>query len=296
VNASFCSQWGEPVELGQFNQKYIDEASGLAISSQYEDRAYHINDSGDGPYFYQTNFAGKETKKIAIDDFKPVDVEDLAYGDCGDKKCLIIADVGDNAEQRDSISFIVIEETKEFKSPVTPRNKIIAKYPDRPHNVEGVAIHPSGDVYILTKEVDIKNRKARPAQLFLLKADQWKQKSSEVVTLESIGSIDFPYHLYEFNLWGRLVTALDISQDGKKLLVLTYKSVVEMNLDPLRAYPFPNSRELQSGKDFKVTELSELPQQEAIAYIPGENAFIFNTEYKKRYGRAPIYKMSCIGK
>jgi len=53
-------------------------------------------------------------------------------------------------------------------------------------------------------------------------------------------------------------------------------------------------RTLLASEDFKVLELSELPQQEAIVYIPGENAFIYNTEYKEESGIAPILKHSCL--
>ena len=67
LKAQICKNWGEPFEIDQLDHTIINEASGI-IKSQYKDRLYHVNDSGDGPYFYQTDLNGKSTQKIKVMD------------------------------------------------------------------------------------------------------------------------------------------------------------------------------------------------------------------------------------
>src|SRR5690349_18401504 len=101
--ASLCAQWSGPVQVGTLDPAFLPEASGIAVSRQYEDRYYHINDSGDGAAFYVTDSAGQKTRKVAIRGYKPQDTEDLALGPCdgGGDTCLFVGDIGDNAQKRE---------------------------------------------------------------------------------------------------------------------------------------------------------------------------------------------------
>ena len=73
-----CDTWSEPQQLGMLDHQIIPEASGIAVSRAFEDRLYHNNDSGDGPYFYVTNGAGEATQTVTVGDFEPSDVEAMA--------------------------------------------------------------------------------------------------------------------------------------------------------------------------------------------------------------------------
>ena len=50
-----CEAWSKPEKIGALDTEMVDEASGLAISQVHSNRLYHINDSGDGPFFYQSD-------------------------------------------------------------------------------------------------------------------------------------------------------------------------------------------------------------------------------------------------
>lgn len=293
LSAQVCLNWSPEKKLGVLDHSIIDEASGLVVSRKFPNRLYHINDSGDGPFFYQTNINGEKTKKIKINNFKPFDVEDMGYGKCGDEQCLIIADIGDNAEVRSHLSLVFISEKEKFEKVVTAKKIVKVQYPDRAHNAEGLAIHPNGDIFILTKEAKKSPKRAFPSQVFVLPKENYERSQGEVLTLEYLGQFDFPSLLPELSIWGQIVTAFDISEDGRKILVLTYEAALELPID-LSTRFIPNLNTLRRGSDFKVLELNKLPQQEAISYIPGENAFIYNTEFKKKFGVAPILKHSCL--
>ena len=152
VLANWCPQWSQPKAVGYLNSDVIDEASGIEVSPLSKQRLFHINDSGDGPHFYTSDLNGNDTKTISIKGFSPVDVEDLTLGPCLDKKsCLFIGDIGDNNKVREDIVVVLIEEKPSFDKEVSPSLTLRLKYPDGPHNAEGIAVHPNGDLYILTK-------------------------------------------------------------------------------------------------------------------------------------------------
>jgi hypothetical protein len=62
---------------------------------------------------------------------------------------------------------------------------------------------------------------------------------------------------------GNPPTDMAISDDGARLLVLTYKDAVEYSMD------FKQKQEIR---------LNFLQQQESVTYLPGRRSFIYTTE------------------
>lgn len=291
-SAKLCKKWGEHKKIGSLDHSYINESSGIIFSKNFN-RLYHVNDSGDGPFFYQTSLTGLHTKKIEIANFSPFDVESMAYGRCGNINCLVIADIGDNREARKTISFTFIEELENFPKKINPLTTVIAQYPDQPHNVEGVAMHPNGNIFILTKAVDYNNNKAIPSKVFVLEKSQWSQNNKNLENLKYLGEIDFPYYLYDFNLWGRIVTGFDIDSTGTKILVSTYKAALEINIDLNQK--ILNTRQFVLDRDITVTPLTPLLQIESISYL-NDDSYIYTTEFHKIQGPSPLIKVECLEK
>lgn len=289
---ALCPQWTFPEKRGILETQFVDEASGLSFSSHHSDRLYHINDSGDGPHFYVTNASGSQTQKVSISGFYPFDVEDLAYGDCdssGQEKCLVIADVGDNAKIRSYVELIFIKEMKSFNSTVTPYKRIKLTYPNGRRNAEGVAMHPNGDIFIVSKE-QASSTTAGQAQVYKLAATTWRSNVSSA-QLTSVGVIDVPYLVGTSNDSQSLVTGFDIAPDGKRALLLTYVNALEIQLDFTQS-TLKSSRSFIYGKDYTVIDLRHLPQQEAIAYTPSANGFLYSTEFHGN--EAPLMSSQCL--
>lgn len=280
--------------MGVLNHNLINEASGIAASKRFPDRLYHINDSGGGPYFYITGIDGNNAQKIKIvgAEKRNSDFEDLSLGECLDNKsCLFIADIGDNLEKRKSVQILVIVEKDGYGEAVEPDQKLILRYPDRPHNAEGMAVHPNGDIYIITKEENLKNFKAFPVHVFRIEKDLWQNAGNRVLELSPVGVIDIPGITREDTLFGQIVSAFDISPDGRRFIVLTYENAIEFNIDPSKSVIKPTA-DLKDGVDYQVIELSPLPQQESISYLPSGKGFLYNTEY---HGfEAPVLRVDCL--
>lgn len=294
---AICHKWSGPQVVGSLDSTIINESSGIAISKLYPNRLYNINDSGSGPFIYSTTIEGRLTKKYKINDYRPYDMEDLAVGTCGKDSCVYIADIGDNKRKRDYLSIVVLKESDiaEDNNGIDPIANIRVNYPSEKFNAESLVVHPNGDIYILTKVVDDENRRALPAKLFKVSKDDVslavKNKKGSVI-LKEMATVDLPYQLYNYNLWGRIAVGMDISEDGKTLLILTYSAVFEfkVNFDSLDKL---DSRKLDK-KDFNIIKTKDLFQQEAIAYNSKDKEFIYTTEVESRGDLSEIVRHTCL--
>jgi hypothetical protein len=282
-STSFTCQWTHGTEIGRID-KPIDEDSGLAISRKFPNRLYHVNDSGDTGRFFITDFAGRDLRIVNVNEFAPEDAEDLAIGPCSPSvDCLFIGDIGDNDRNRKTFEVAVVEERENFPSHVDARYRVRLRYPDQSHDAESLAVHRDGTIFILTK--------GGIPELFRLRKDQWMNSGGRVQTLELVSAIDFeklggPAAALD----GRMPTAMDISPDGKRVLVLTYRNVFELLFD--LSQPLPPVATWKPGVNYRRFDVEVLPQQEGIAFTPDGLSFIYDTE-KPKEGPARIMRSDC---
>jgi hypothetical protein len=270
--------WGDGVEVG-FLDPDIDEASGLAVSAVYPNRLYHINDSGDTGRFFVTDPTGANAQSVRISDFNPVDVEDLSIGPCGQSTdCLFLADIGDNNRKRASIEIVVVQEQQNFPAEVRALARLRLRYPDGAYDSEGLAVHPDGTLYLLTKQgLGNKSRPGIP-RLYKIPTTWWKRPASSQV-LDFVREIDLAKVAPNVPPSARLPTSMNISRDGKRALILFYIDAVELALD--FSQPIPDVTQWRDGRDYQRISLMNLPQQEAIAYTPDSTAFFYDTEARE---------------
>ncbi|MFA5140670.1 MAG: hypothetical protein WC728_15695 [Elusimicrobiota bacterium] len=276
--AGLCPKWGPPVQIGSLDPDVLTEASGLAVS-RTSDRLYHMEDSGTGPWFYVSDPSGDDLKKVEVLDFAPLDPEDLTLGPCGDKTCLYIGDIGDNLLIRSDISVALVPEEPAFKDRVRPLSILQLTYPDGPRNAEGLAVHPNGDLFIITKEEPRKKGTA-PALIFRLP----KKKLLFGGPLEPWGEVDVAAINPKTDKYGKIVSSFDISPDGKRFVLLTYANAIEFDHD-LSKGPF------KAGRYSKIP-LKALTQQEAVAYLPDGRGLLYTSE-RKRKKDVPLMRVEC---
>ncbi len=293
ASAAICSKRNSPKKIANLDATILPESSGLAASQLFPQRLYHVNDSGDGSFFYVSDEEGGHLDKVEIENFTAHDVEDLAVGACGEQNCIFIADIGDNKRERSTIDLVLIAESAGFKNSVKPLHHLTLRYPDRPHDAEAIVVHPNGDIYIFTKEFSKEDRKAEPAMVFRLDKEDLFATSTE--TLKKVGAIDLPWLNFEYGLWGQVITSAAISEDGKSLAILTYDAIIDFNLENLNGVDLPDVRSLEAGKDYLITDLLRLTlQQEAVTFRPGTQTLLFTSETADS-GVAPLYKIDCEG-
>ena len=269
--------WDSSVEAGRLDPRFVNESSGLEVSTAFPNRLYHINDSGDAGRFYVTDLAGNGPRVVNIEGFDPVDVEDIALGQCGTGAgpCLFISDTGDNDRLREDVEIVVIEELAEFPDSVAPLDRIRLRYPEGAQDAESLAAHPNGDLYIITKAADYLRLDVQPSRIYRIANDVWRNADGRTLTPELVGAWDFS-RISSDVFSGSLPTAADISDDGERLLVLTYTNAFEF---AMASWTNPvSTREMVAGIDYREIEIETLEQQESIAYLPGGDAFLYATE------------------
>ncbi len=296
-----CVVWSTPIEVGSLDVEELDEASGVEVSTQFPGRLYHVNDSGDPGVLSITDVSGGGNQVVAIDGFAPEDMEDIAVGGCGlsDGNCLFIGDIGDNDNDREEVAVVVVEEQAQYGDTAFPLHVIRFRYPEGPQDAEALAMHPNGDLIILTRVVDYDQPAIEPSRVYRIPVNRWITSGNDLIEADLVGELDLP-SISSAPLTGSLPTAIDISSDGSRLLVLTYVHAFEFNID-LSDSSFPPAASMTEGRDYREIDIQQLEQQESIAYLPGSNGFIYTTEFvpsdntRLTVGRARIMQVTCGG-
>lgn len=267
----------------------LREASGLEASQAFEGRLYHVNDSGGPSAFFISNLNGGDLKRVDVDIGRLGDTEALGVGPFLGRSALFVGDIGDNHSRKKQVRIIVIAEEEDFGPSVEPQKVVTLRYPDGPHDAEGMAVHPNGDVYIVTKE--FAGLRTQAAGLFRLSREALESASGETCELMPAGELDFPSMLKGYPLWAKIVTGFDISPDGTRLLFLTYGAAVEVAHD-LSEGPVADFGRMKRNVDYRVIRLFMMKQQEAVAYMPDGMGFFYDTE--AWIFRAPLRSLRCI--
>jgi hypothetical protein len=272
--------------------RYLDEASGMATSAIAEKRLYHTNDTWNpSPVFFMTDEMGQTLQTVGLEGLSSNgrldDIEGMDVGACGDQSCLFIGDIGDNSSKRPELRIFVIEEFTAVPASVLPKQLLRVQYPDGSHDAESLAVHPNGDIYILTKE-GISLLGTPPAKLYKLPRDLWENAGDELLTLEPVGSIDLrTLSGTTVNIFSHIATGMDISSDGQRLLILTYGEVFEIAVDVSQL----TGEMISTETLYKQIEVTTLLQQESISYASEGYSFFYSAE--ARSGSAPLMQETC---
>ena len=206
--------------IGKIENNIIEEASGLVESVENSNSLWTHNDGGDGPFLYLiSSFDAKILKKISLVGIKNEDWEDLAIGPSilGDTSTYIyLGDIGDNKKNKTikKIHFFREPKIKNFDNELIEINdiKTISFYSEKKiENFETLMIDPnSKELFLIAK-----NKKKKQN---IYKID------TENIEIDEIQKAKKYLTLNLKNLKGE-VTGGEISRNGQKCLIKTYKNV-----------------------------------------------------------------------
>ncbi|MEE3326076.1 MAG: PE-PGRS family protein [Myxococcota bacterium] len=276
TQAQECPQFQGPISLGQANIPGLSEASGLAASRQQAGILWTHNDSGHAPTAFAFESGGALRAAYALSGISNQDWEDMSLGPgpLAGQDYLYLADIGDNAEARNTIRVYRVAEpnvpASASASPIQLNGSVSLEfqYPDGAHDAETLMVDPANaDLYILTKD--------RSGGVSGLYRAAYPQSESGVSTLESLGDVSFPGNVLE-----RPATGGDISPAGDAILVRTYVSAHFWPRTPGESI----ATTLQGPRC--TTTLTLEPQGEAITFTPDGQNFITLSEGTNQ----PIYE------
>jgi hypothetical protein len=270
-----ATPYGTAQDLSELKDSEINEASGIAASSHYENALWVHNDSGNDPLLFLINRQGETLKTFYVQGIENRDWEDIAIGPGPDedKQYLYLGEIGDNLTRFDTKFIYRIEEPsvslEEHAAMDTIRDfdVIEFRYPEKTQNAEALMIDPvTKDLYIIAKNLDDPSIYRLPyAQIV----------TDQLLTLEKTGKLTI-----ESKGLQDQVTAGDISPDGLEVLVKTYGHIYYWKRENIQT---TISDLLQGTPD--TIQYEPEPQGEAITFTPASEGFYTLSE--KRFGIVP---------
>jgi hypothetical protein len=263
------------VESGGLQVAELVEASGLAASQRNSDLLWAVNDSGNRPVLYALAADGSDLGQVTLAGAKNVDWEDLAAFNWQGEPWLLVADVGDNRGQRDRVILYALPEPQaddagRFSGTVQPAWSLIFTYPDGPRDCEAVAVdEAAGQILLLSKRSD-------PPMLYRLPlappVDARPLVASLVGPLDTIPPPTPTDLLLPYGRYRSQPTAMDLSADGRELVILTYRHAYL-----LRRIPGQQWRGIlaEAPQAIALPDLLVLAQREAACFsADGQSLFV----------------------
>lgn len=239
---------GTVVKVGYLENSQITEASGLAPSRHYPSRLWAINDGGNEPRLFAVGIDGTDLGSFRVKDAENYDWEALASFELNDTAYLLIADVGDNWEQRKTCSLYVVKEPVITNTAVSNETvletawRIHFTYEDGPRDCEAVAVDAD------SRQILLMSKRGLVPTLYTLSLQPTEDDAIAVARrLTTVPYFTWP-------------TAMDLSPDNLSAVVLTYNS----------AYLFSRSQHQDWTDAFdkrpQHLQFSNLRQQEAACF------------------------------
>jgi hypothetical protein len=209
--------YGQARELSKLKDAGINESSGIAASNCHPNAFWTHNDSGDSARLFLLNTEGETVAIATVQGASAIDWEDIASFKAGKECRILIADTGDNRRNRKNYVLYIIREPEVDvisdggqtpQIPVEPILTLPFSYEDGPNDCEAVGVDPTDSrVYLVSKEL-------KDTKVYSMSLPEDGSTKPEVA--RAIAALKLP-----------LVTAMDISPDGLRAMILTYEDAFE---------------------------------------------------------------------
>ncbi len=206
-------------EIAKLANQAITESSGIACSRATPRVFWTHNDSGAAPRLFAFNLNGEDLGTYPLQGANAQDWEDICSYSVAGEHFLLVADTGDNAARRKIYSLYVIHERamvgRQGKSqPLALFARQDFTYEDGPRNCESAAVDP------VRREIVLVSKTSNPAcKAYVLPLPS--KKNPDKAVARPVATLTIP-----------TTSAMDISPDGLRALVLTYGDAYEYTRQP----------------------------------------------------------------
>ncbi len=275
------------VVAGQLESGELVEASGLARSQRSPDLLWSINDGGSKARVHAFDGSGFYRGRIKLEGVKNRDWEDLSSFAVDGTPYLLVADTGDNDNDRGKVFLHVVLEPdldRDDKVTAEPAWSIELRYPDGPRDVEAVVADPSSGRAVLL------SKREWPPVLFEVPLYPPSDGTVVAKRLGPIETLPAPTRQDREQAvftkeWHWQPTAMDLSPDGRLAVILTYRGVYLYHLDPGRSL-----YESLSGQAYGFG-LGNFRNAESVAFSADSNSIFVTLEGR----HAPLLRIDING-
>ncbi len=242
----------------------INESSGLACSKRYQRVLWTHNDSGHMPIIYAMSDQGEDLGTFFLEDVVSRDWEDMASFSLNGQPYILIADSGDNFGIYRTYTLSIFSEPdikNRSLSAQSPLWQIEYRFPDHgSYDVEAVTVDvPRNKILLLTKKTPHAILYEVPLQV---------KNSNQVYVAENTAEFSDVIH----------PTAMDITADGRTLLILTYGRIHFYE----SLQPFYTKDKVKYRKAKQVIKYKGLYQAEALCLSDDKQTIYLTSERKSR--------------
>jgi hypothetical protein len=287
VPSSDRAEYAPGRELCRLDNSEITESSGLALGRANDGVFWTHNDSGDDARLFAFDPEGRDLGVFTVKGASHGDWEDVASFSDGKRGYLVIADVGDNLARREECAIYVVQEPRvegphaesadaERSSAEPDERGGVAKvartirfaYEDGPRDCESVAVDVEArTVYLVSKVYGLS------CKVYALPLPE--HEPEEPLVAKAVAAINVP-----------AATAMDISPDGRRAVVLTYLNACEYVRAPGETWAEAFARRP------RVIQMPLRAQGEAVCYGPdGETLYLTSEIALSRDVRCPFLEV-----
>lgn len=272
-----CSNAEQPATLafeaaGRLENPKIREASGLARSQREPGVLWIINDSGAREVLHAIDLTGSRLGETELKKSDNKDWEDLASFTLDGDPYLMVADIGDNDLRHKSRTLYFLKEPKAGKDKTTVDWEVRFKYPNGPRDAESAAVDIENERVLVLSKRDI------PPSLYEVPL---RTEGDKKVTARWLGTVDgLPKPSrrdVEFapktKDWHWQPVGMDISQDNRAAVILTYRAVYYFLRRPGQDwFDALNSEPIRIGLgNFRNAEAIAFADDRRTVMVTGEN-------------------------
>ncbi|MBI2480594.1 MAG: hypothetical protein HYV60_18805 [Planctomycetia bacterium] len=240
----------------------ILESSGLAASYELPNSFWTHNDSGDTPRLFAFDDAGRDLGVVLLIGVTALDWEDMASFRRGDRGWLLVADVGDNGRRRETCQLHLLPEPALGARVARVHSSINFRYEHGPIDCEAVGVDETSNTVLLASKSPFR------CEVFALQLPS--TPSAQILVARSIANISVP-----------LATALDVSPDGTRAIVLTYTDAFEFQRRETESWSDAFKRQPQ------VITMPIRKQGESICYAADRRSLFLTSERQP----TPLWKV-----
>ena len=210
--------------VGRMRSARLDEASGIQAGA---DGVLYLHDD-EATRLFAADPAGGAFRELEVKQANNRDWEDITRVPGADGPLLVIGDIGDNRNARRRVSLYFVPEPRgdtDAGADAVATHRVRITYPDGPRDAESLAYDAdSGRLLILTKRDQPPRLYGVPLDLALWRQDLEAEFLGEVPGLRPPTRLDIVRNPGR-GLWVSQPTGMDISPDGRRAAVITYRSL-----------------------------------------------------------------------
>ncbi len=257
---------------GRLENPKIDEASGLARSQRQPGVLWTINDEGKS-LLHAIDTGGARLGEVELRKSENKDWEDLASFQLDGKPYLLVADIGDNNARYKKRTLYIAKEPRTDENKTKVDWRIDFRYPNGPRDAESAAVDIENERVLVLSKRDI------PPSLYELPLRPGDE--DKTITARWLGTIDSlpkpSRQDVEFaprtKNWHWQPTGMDISDDNRAAVILTYRAVYYYLRRPNQGwFDALNSKPIRIGLgNFRNAEAVAFGDDRRTVYVTGEN-------------------------